>query len=152
MNPDQQSWQDWVDRTEERRDLITPAPLAGLAALLDIDVMAVIIDTLEQEGYRLLTASDGETALRLARDARPDLVVLDWMMPGRDGLSVCRALRQDPDPKVASMPVVLITGRADAQDTAAGFEAGVTDYLTKPFKPTHLLARLQSWLIRSQGG
>jgi DNA-binding response OmpR family regulator len=49
------------------------------------------------------------------------------------------------------MPVVLITGRADAQDTAAGFDAGVTDYLTKPFKPTHLLARLQSWLLRSQG-
>jgi CheY-like chemotaxis protein len=131
---------------------LLPTETTILVADDDVDVMAVIIDTLEPEGYRILTATDGDTALRMAREARPDIVVLDWMMPGRDGLSVCRALRQDPDPKVAAMPVVLITGRADAQDTAAGFAAGVTDYLTKPFKPTHLLARLQSWLIRSQGG
>lgn len=116
----------------------------------DPDVMAVILDTLEPEGYRVLTAADGDTALQLAREERPDIVVLDWMMPGQDGLSVCRALRQEPDPRLADVPVVLITGRADARDTAAGFNAGVTDYLTKPFKPTHLLARLQSWLIRSQ--
>jgi CheY-like chemotaxis protein len=116
----------------------------------DPDVMAVILDTLEPEGYRVLTATDGDAALQLAREERPDIVVLDWMMPGQDGLSVCRALRQEPDPRLADVPVVLITGRADARDTAAGFNAGVTDYLTKPFKPTHLLARLQSWLIRSQ--
>jgi CheY-like chemotaxis protein/phosphoribosyl 1,2-cyclic phosphodiesterase len=115
----------------------------------DPDVMAVIVETLEPEGYRVLTASDGDAALQIARDERPDIVVLDWMMPGPDGLAVCRALRQEPDPKLAEVPVILITGRADAQDTAAGFNAGVTDYLTKPFKPTHLVARLQSWLIRS---
>jgi CheY-like chemotaxis protein len=89
----------------------------------------------------------------LIADDDPDVmsvIVLDWMMPGLDGLSVCRALRQDDNPRLARIPVVLITGRADAQDTAAGFTAGVTDYLTKPFKPTHLLARLQSWLLRSQ--
>jgi CheY-like chemotaxis protein len=117
----------------------------------DPDVMDVIVETLEPEGYRVLTASDGDTALQIARDERPDIVVLDWMMPGQDGLSVCRALRQELDPKLAEVPVILITGRADAQDTAAGFNAGVTDYLTKPFKPTHLVARLQSWLIRSDG-
>jgi CheY-like chemotaxis protein/phosphoribosyl 1,2-cyclic phosphodiesterase len=116
----------------------------------DPDVMAVIVETLEPEGYRVLTASDGDAALQLARDERPDIVVLDWMMPGRDGLAVCRAIRQDADTRVSEVPVVLITGRVDAEDTAAGFEAGVTDYLTKPFKPTHMLARLQSWLIRSQ--
>jgi CheY-like chemotaxis protein/phosphoribosyl 1,2-cyclic phosphodiesterase len=116
----------------------------------DDDVMAVIVETLEPEGYRVLTASDGEAALQIARDERPDIVVLDWMMPKRDGLSVCRELRKDADPKVALVPVVLITGRTDAQDTVAGFDAGVTDYLTKPFKPTYLVARLQSWLIRSQ--
>ena len=115
----------------------------------DPDVMAVIVETLEPEGYRVLTASDGDAALQIARDERPDIVVLDWMMPGQDGLAVCRALRQEPDPKLAEVPVILITGRADAQDTAAGFNAGVTDYLTTPFKPTHLVARLQSWLIRS---
>jgi len=116
----------------------------------DDDVMAVIVATLEPEGYRVLTASDGEAALQIARDEHPDIVVLDWMMPKRDGLSVCREIRQDADPEVAAVPVVLITGRTDARDTAAGFDAGVTDYLTKPFKPTHLVARLQSWLIRSQ--
>ena len=118
----------------------------------DADVMSVIVETLEPEGYRVLTAADGDAALRLVRQERPDIVVLDWMMPGQDGLAVCRALRRDADPKIAEVPVVLITGRGDAQDTAAGFDAGVTDYLTKPFKPTHLVARLQSWLIRSQGG
>ncbi|HEU4368831.1 MAG TPA: response regulator [Methylomirabilota bacterium] len=115
------------------------------------DVLAVIVETLQPEGYRVLTAGDGTAALSLARKERPDIVVLDWMMPGLDGLSVCRALRQDDDPRLAKVPVVLITGRVDAEDTAAGFEAGVTDYLTKPFKPSHLLARLQSWLLRSQG-
>jgi CheY-like chemotaxis protein/phosphoribosyl 1,2-cyclic phosphodiesterase len=118
----------------------------------DPDVMAVLVETLEPEGYRVLTAADGNAALDLARKERPDIVVLDWMMPGLDGLSVCRALRREDDPRLAEVPVVLITGRVDAQDTAAGFTAGVTDYLTKPFKPTYLLARLQSWLIRSQGG
>jgi len=136
----------------------TAAPMAApekttiLVADDDPDVMAVILETLEPEGYRVITASDGNAALQLARDERPDIVVLDWMMPGLDGLSVCRALRQESDPRLAEVPVVLITGRADAQDTAAGFTAGVTDYLTKPFKPTHLVARLQSWPTRSHNG
>jgi CheY-like chemotaxis protein len=134
--------------TAERAGL--PSKTTILVADDDPDVMAVIVDTLEPEGYRVLTASDGDTALQIARDERPDIVVLDWMMPGQDGLSVCRTLRREQDPRLAGVPVVLITGRADARDTAAGFNAGVTDYLTKPFKPTHLLARLQSWLIRSQ--
>jgi CheY-like chemotaxis protein len=132
-----------------------PPSIQGTTILIaddDPDVMAVIVETLEPEGYRVLTAADGGHALALARKERPDIVVLDWMMPGLDGLSVCRALRGDDDPALARVPVVLITGRQDAQDTAAGFEAGVTDYLTKPFKPSHLLARLQSWLLRSRTG
>jgi CheY-like chemotaxis protein len=133
--------------TAERAALLNKTTV--LVADDDPDVMAVIVETLEPEGYRVLTASDGTSALQLAREERPDIVVLDWMMPGQDGLSVCRALREEPDPRLAEVPVVLITGRVDAQDTAAGFNAGVTDYLTKPFKPTHLVARLQSWLIRS---
>jgi CheY-like chemotaxis protein len=117
----------------------------------DPEVLAVMVDALEQEGYRVVTAADGSTALDVARRERPDIVVLDWMMPEQDGLAVCRALRHDADPKLAEVPVVLITGRVDAGDTAAGFDAGVTDYLTKPFKPTHLLARLHAWLVRSHG-
>jgi CheY-like chemotaxis protein/phosphoribosyl 1,2-cyclic phosphodiesterase len=139
-----------VSATAERTALRARTTI--LIADDDADVLEVIVETLEPEGYRVLTAGDGETALQLARDERPDIVVLDWMMPKRDGLSVCREIRQDADPRVAAVPVVLITGRADAKDTEAGFDAGVTDYLTKPFKPTHLLARLQSWLIRTQRG
>jgi len=74
------------------------------------------------------------------------------MMPGLDGLQVCRALRADPDPRLAEVPVVLITGRSDAADTATGFDAGVTDYLTKPFKPSVLLTRLHAWLLRAGSG
>jgi two-component system phosphate regulon response regulator PhoB len=115
----------------------------------DEDVMAVLLDTLEPEGFRVLSANDGETALAIARTEYPDVLVLDWMMPGLDGLQVCRALRADSDPRLAEVPVVLITGRSDAADTATGFDAGVTDYLTKPFKPSVLLARLHAWLLRT---
>jgi two-component system, OmpR family, response regulator MtrA len=73
-------------------------------------------------------------------------------MPGKDGLQVCRELRADSDPRLSEVPVVLITGRSDATDTAAGFDAGVTDYLTKPFKPSVLLTRLHAWLLRSGQG
>ena len=111
-------------------------------------VIELLKQTLADEGYRLLSANDGEAALVLARTHHPDMVVLDWIMPKRDGLSVCRALRADPDPRLADVPVILITDRADATDTATGFAAGVTDYLTKPFKPSHLLARLEAWLLR----
>ena len=115
----------------------------------DPDVMGVLLDTLEPEGFRVLTANDGISALALARAEHPDVIVLDWMMPGQDGLQVCRALRSDSDPRLADVPVVLITGRSDAADTATGFDAGVTDYLTKPFKPSVLLTRLHAWLLRA---
>jgi DNA-binding response OmpR family regulator len=111
-------------------------------------VMAVIMDTLEPEGFRVLAANNGDRALALARAEFPDVIVLDWMMPGKDGLQVCRELRADSDPRLAEVPVVLITGRSDAADTATGFDAGVTDYLTKPFKPSVLLTRLHAWLLR----
>jgi len=118
----------------------------------DPDVMAVLLDTLEPEGFRVLSASNGEAALALARAEFPDVIVLDWMMPGKDGLQVCRELRGESDPRLAEVPVVLITGRSDAADTATGFDAGVTDYLTKPFKPSVLLARLHAWLLRTGPG
>jgi DNA-binding response OmpR family regulator len=114
--------------------------------------MAVLLDTLEPEGFRVFSADNGDTALALARAEFPDVIVLDWMMPGKDGLQVCRELRADSDPRLSEVPVVLITGRSDATDTAAGFDAGVTDYLTKPFKPSVLLTRLHAWLLRSGQG
>jgi CheY-like chemotaxis protein len=133
-------------------DAVSAREATILVADDDPDVMAVLLDTLEPEGFRVLSANNGEAALALARAEFPDVLVLDWMMPGKDGLQVCRALRADPDPRLATVPVVLITGRTDATDTATGFDAGVTDYLTKPFKPSVLLARLQAWLLRSGSG
>ena len=73
-------------------------------------------------------------------------------MPGRSGLEVCQALRAEPDPYFRDVPVVMLTGQAGAADTAAGFAAGVTDYVTKPFKPTYIRSRVQTWLLRRRAG
>ena len=114
----------------------------------DPTIVSLLTLTLAPQGFRLLTANDGETALRLARAERPALVLLDWQMPGADGIAVTRALRADPDPDLRDVPVVLITGLAGGEYTAVGFEAGVTDYLTKPFQPSHVRTRVRTWLLR----
>jgi two-component system phosphate regulon response regulator PhoB len=113
------------------------------------DIVRLLTMTLRSEGLRLLTASDGDAALAIARVERPDLLLLDWNMPGRDGLEVCRALRAEGDPGLRQVPIVLLTAQAGEEDTAAGFAAGVTDYVTKPFKPAHVRARVHAWLMRS---
>ena len=114
------------------------------------DIVDLLTATLAPEGYRLLSAHDGEAALRLARGERPSLILLDWRMPGMDGLEVCRILRGDPDPQLRGMPVVLLTAQMGKENITAGFAAGVTDYLTKPFKPAHVRSRVRGWLLRSQ--
>jgi CheY-like chemotaxis protein len=118
----------------------------------DPDIVGLLLATLRPEGFQLLSAGDGETALALARAERPALILLDWMMPGRTGLEVCRALRAETDLHLRQVPVVLLTSRAEGEDIAAGFAAGATDYLTKPFKPSYVRSRVRSWLLRSQGG
>jgi DNA-binding response OmpR family regulator len=112
------------------------------------DIVQLLTMTLRPEGFRLVTASDGAAALDVARAERPDLLLLDWNMPGKNGLEVCRALRAEADRQLREMPVVLLTGQSEAEDTAAGFAAGVTDYMTKPFKPAHVVARVHTWLLR----
>ncbi len=118
----------------------------------DPDILRLLTMTLRPEGYRLLSASDGNAALEIARAERPDLLLLDWNMPGRNGLEVCRALRAESDPDLRNVPVVLLTAQVEAEDTAEGFAAGVTDYVTKPFKPTHIRARVHVWLRRKNAG
>jgi CheY-like chemotaxis protein/phosphoribosyl 1,2-cyclic phosphodiesterase len=114
----------------------------------DATVVQILTLTLQPEGFRILTAGDGQTALRIARAERPALILLDWQMPVVDGIEVTRALRADADPELRDVPVVLLTGQAGAQNTTVGFESGVTDYLTKPFKPTHVRTRVRAWLLR----
>lgn len=130
----------------------SPEPPAVLIVDDDPDIVRLLLVTLRSEGFRLLTASDGEAALRIARTERPALILLDWQMPGLSGIEVTRALRADQDPSLREMPVVLITAQTGAEHTAAGFSAGVTDYLTKPFRPAHVRARVHAWLLRQGAG
>ncbi len=125
-----------------------PGPLTVLVADDDPTIVALLSATLRQDGFRVLTASDGEVALRVARAERPALILLDWRMPALEGVEVTRALRSDTDPHLRSVPIVLLTGETGSENTAAGFAAGVTDYLIKPFKPPFVRARVRAWLVR----
>ncbi len=102
---------------------------------------------LEQEGYGVLNASDGEEALEVARAKQPDLIVLDVMMPGLDGLDVCRELRKESD-----VPVLMLTARSEEIDRIVGLELGADDYMGKPFNPRELAARVKAILRRAEGG
>ena len=125
-----------------------PGQLTVLVADDDPTIVALLTATLRQDGYRVLTAGDGDTALRMARAERPALILLDWRMPALEGVEVARALRTDADPYLRDVPVVLLTGETGSENMAAGFAAGVTDYLTKPFKPPFVRARVRTWLVR----
>ncbi len=100
---------------------------------------------LDKEGFQVEAAFDGEQALEKAKAARPDLIVLDIMMPGMDGLSVCKELR-----KSSSVPIIFLTARDDDVDRIVGLELGADDYITKPFNPRELVARVKAVLRRSQ--
>jgi DNA-binding response OmpR family regulator len=89
---------------------------------------------------------DGQAGLAAARELRPDLVVLDWMMPRMNGLEMCAALRADPDQALARTPVLLLTAKAQEPDLERGFAAGATDYIVKPFSPRELASRVTAAL------
>jgi two-component system alkaline phosphatase synthesis response regulator PhoP len=103
-------------------------------------------DYLEQAGFRVVSAGDGVNALAEARRDRPDLIVLDLMLPGMDGLDVCRALRRESD-----VPIIMLTARIEETDRLIGLELGADDYITKPFSPRELVARVRTVLRRSLG-
>jgi two-component system alkaline phosphatase synthesis response regulator PhoP len=104
-------------------------------------------DYLERSGFRVVTAGDGKTALAQARHERPDLIVLDLNLPEMDGLDVCRALRRESD-----VPIIMLTARVDEADRLIGLELGADDYITKPFSPRELVARVRAVLRRVRGG
>jgi two-component system alkaline phosphatase synthesis response regulator PhoP len=104
-------------------------------------------DYLEKSGYRVVTAGDGKTAMAVARHERPDLIVLDLNLPEMDGLDVCRALRRESD-----VPIIMLTARVDEVDRLIGLELGADDYITKPFSPRELVARVRAVLRRVRGG
>ena len=96
------------------------------------------------EGYRVKVAPDGQTGLNIARDNPPDLIILDWMLPGLDGLEVCRRLRAGGD-----VPILMLTARDDVRDRVLGLDAGADDYLVKPFSIDELLARIRAMFRRA---
>jgi two-component system KDP operon response regulator KdpE len=102
---------------------------------------------LDRAGFRVVTAADGEAALDMAAAEQPDLIVLDLMLPDVDGFEVCKRVRE-----FSLVPVVMLTARGDQVDKLRGFEVGADDYLTKPFSPPELLARVRAVLRRSQQG
>lgn len=112
-------------------------------------IVQIARDYLDRAGFRVITASDGPSALRLARTERPALMVLDLMLPGMDGLDVTRILRQDPATR--TLPIIMLTARVEEADRLIGLELGADDYITKPFSPRELVARVRAVLRRTEG-
>ncbi|WP_298747727.1 MtrAB system response regulator MtrA [uncultured Serinicoccus sp.] len=102
---------------------------------------------LRKEGYEVASCADGGRAMPMFREFRPDLVLLDVMLPSKDGIEVCRELRAE-----SGIPVVMLTARTDTKDVVLGLEAGADDYVVKPFKPQELLARIRARLRRTESG
>lgn len=121
-----------------------------MATILVVDDEEPIIEllrfNLEKEGYLVCIAKDGQEALDLVEKERPDLVVLDLMLPGMDGLEVCRRIRLIP--QYEQIPIVMLTAKAEVIDKVLGLELGADDYMTKPFSPRELLARIKARLRR----
>src|SRR5688500_10478583 len=121
-------------------------PSTVLVADDEKNIVQLIKLYLTNEGFLVETAADGQEALEKARRLRPDLVVLDLMMPRLDGLEVCRRLRKE-----SNVPVIMLTARTDDVDKVVGLEIGADDYVTKPFNPRELVARIKAVLRRTNG-
>jgi len=123
--------------------------MAGKRVLVvddDVKTVELVKLYLNRDGYRVLTAYDGIEALRLAREGHPDLIVLDLMLPGIDGLAVCRTVRAESD-----VPIIMLTAKTTDRDKLVGLELGADDYVTKPFSPKELAARVRAVLRRLPG-
>jgi DNA-binding response OmpR family regulator len=103
-------------------------------------------DYLEKNGFRVVTAADGQSALTIARREKPDLVILDLMLPNIDGREVCRILRRESD-----VPIIMLTALSEEIDQVTGLEIGADDYITKPFSPRAMVARVRALLRRTRG-
>jgi two-component system phosphate regulon response regulator PhoB len=112
------------------------------------DIVSLLRYHLEKSGFQCLEGMDGATALRLVREHHPDLLILDLMLPGMDGLEICRQLRQDA--ATARLPILMLTAKAEEVDRVVGLEVGADDYVVKPFSPRELVARVRAILRRAQ--
>lgn len=112
----------------------------------DRDILQLVALYLGNEGFRVVTATTGPEAMKQVKTEKPDLVVLDLMLPEMDGLEVCQRLRAQPD--TAMLPIIMLTAKAEESDTVVGLELGADDYVTKPFSPKALVARVKAMLRR----
>jgi len=103
---------------------------------------------LEKNGFNVITAEDGETAFELIVERRPDIIILDWMMPNDSGISVCRRVRSSKELK--SLPIIILSARGEDIDASHGLTSGADDYITKPFSPIELIARVKSLIRRTK--
>ena len=111
------------------------------------DLIELVRYNLEREGFIVRSAQDGESGLSAAQKESPDLIIIDLMLPGIDGLDVCRSLRSDS--RTARIPVIMLTAKSSESDRILGLELGADDYVTKPFSPRELLARIKAVLRRT---
>jgi len=111
------------------------------------DLIELVRYNLEKEGYLIRGVQDGESGLSAAKKEMPELVVVDLMLPGIDGLDVCRSLRSDP--RTARIPIIMLTAKSEESDRVLGLELGADDYVTKPFSPRELIARIKAVLRRT---
>ena len=124
-------------------------PLTVLVVEDERDIADLVRYHVEKAGMRVVHAADGGTALRLARAELPDVVILDLMLPGLDGLEVCRQLRREAATR--RLPIIMLTARGEEVDRVVGLELGADDYVVKPFSPRELIARIRAVLRRSDG-
>lgn len=116
----------------------------------EADILELVSFHLKRDGYDVVTAATGEEAIAIAREEPPDAILLDLMLPGVNGLDVCRVLKGDDD--TASIPIVFLTARGEESDVVKGLELGGDDYITKPFSHRVVVARLRAVLRRAAGG
>lgn len=114
----------------------------------DLHILTGLVDNLEMEGYHTQTATDGRTGLKLAVDTKPDLILLDVMLPDIDGFEICRQLKQQG----LGIPIIILSARGQEFDKVLGLELGADDYVSKPFSPKELLMRIRAVLRRAMGG
>lgn len=143
----------------DRQNGLKPRPMSskssgskGTIAVIEDepDILEVIAYILAREGYEVIHAVDGESGLDEVRSRLPDLVLLDLMLPGLDGMEVCRQLRSDP--RTRAIPLVMVTAKGGENDVVSGLRTGADDYVTKPFSPRELAARVEAVLRRVAGG
>jgi len=132
----------------QRRELPQPTKAHLLVVEDEEDLRELLVYNLARDGYRVTAVESGEQGLLKAMKEKPDLIVLDLMLPGMDGLEVCRSLKGKPD--TAGIPIVMLTAKGEESDIVSGLELGSDDYITKPFSPRVLVARIKAVLRRKQ--